>query len=84
MAQIIVTVVDRATGISYDMEVPNDLDADKLLDDVTQALIGADPSFDWDMGQIRWYSPKLGRYLKSKATLLEEGIWNGDYLYISE
>lgn len=84
MAQIIITVCDSHTGIVYDTEVPNDLETDKLLDDLTQALIGANPSLDWDLNATTLSSPKLGRQLSPQKTLREEGIWNGDYLFIEE
>ena len=84
MAQIIITVRDKRTGITYDTEVPNDLEIDKLLDDLTQTLMGADPSLHWNLDNTELSSPKLGRQLSRQKTLEGEGIWNGDYLFISE
>lgn len=84
MAQIIITVCDKRTGVTYDTEVPNDLEVDKLLDDLIQALIGANPSLGWDLNAAFLSSPKLGRKLFLRKTLREEGIWNGDYLLIGE
>lgn len=84
MAQIIITVCDKRTGEPYDMEVPNDLEVDKLLDDLTQALMGANPSLNFILNAAFLSSPKLGRKLFPRRTLREEGIWNGDYLFIDE
>ena len=84
MSQIIITVFDRRTGSSFDTEVPDDLEVDKLTDDLIQALIGADPSLYWDLELTKLGSPKLGRDLFPEKSLREEGIWNGDYLFISD
>lgn len=82
MAQIIITARDRKTGLDFDVEVPNDLEADKLLDDLIQALMGADPNLFWDLYSTRLLNPKTGREIAPDRTLREEGIWNGDYLLI--
>lgn len=84
VALIILTVCDRNLNISYDVEVPDDLETDKLLDDLIQTLKGADPTLDWNQDAASLSSVKLGRRLSPQKTLKAEGIWNGDYLYIEE
>lgn len=84
MAQIIITVSDKLSGTEYDVEVPNDLECEKLLDDIIQALTGANPQLHWDLYTSVLESPKLKKALNPRKTLSEEGIWNGDFLYIME
>lgn len=68
----------------YDVEVPDNLETGKLLDDLIQALTGADPSLHWELSAAWLSSPKLERPLSPQKTLREEGIWNGEYLLIRE
>lgn len=82
MAQIIITACDQRSGIAYDVEVPNDLEAEKLLDDLIQALVGTNPDLYWDLYRAQLINPKTGAPISPERTLREEGVWNGDYLFI--
>ena len=81
MEQIIVTVCDRPSGYRQDMEIPTGVPAKQLLDDITQALMGYEPSLRWDLSQIALSVPRLG-LLEESETALEAGVRNGEYLYI--
>ncbi len=81
MKEIIITVCDEKSGKQYDVEVPNDLNVENLMDDLLQAIIGYDPDLCWNLSRMQLYSPRKGRYLELSRTLYEEGIWNGDYIY---
>lgn len=83
MEQIIITVCDKRSGYKQDIEVPTDIPAGQLLDDITQALSGCEPFLYWNLSQIALYSPRLGEKLTEGKTLLETGIRNGDYLHIT-
>lgn len=83
MQQIIITICDKQSGYTQDIEIPTDVPTAQLLDDITQALAGYEPSLYWNLAQIVLYSPRLGEKLSESKTLLETGIRNGDYLYIT-
>jgi hypothetical protein len=82
MKQCILTICDQKTKARFDVELPTDLEIEKLLDDLTQALEGYQPSLSWNLSQTALWSPRLERQLAPQATLEDEGVWNGDYLYI--
>lgn len=84
MPQIIITVKDDEKNVLYDLEVPNDLEVEKLLDDIIQTLTGANPALTWNLEQVSLLSPKHNRTLQPDKTLKEECIWNGDYLHLIE
>lgn len=83
MNQIIVTVVDLKASRQYDVEVPTDLELEKLLDDIVQTLICYEPELSYSLNRTVLYSPKKGKNLDSSKNLKEEGIWNGDYLILN-
>lgn len=84
MGQLIITVGDKKTEQFFDTEIPDDLEVEELAYQLAEALNGMNPQLRWNTNRLVLYSPKLGRNLKSENTLQEEGIWNGDYLYIMD
>jgi uncharacterized ubiquitin-like protein YukD len=82
MKKIIVTVQDKAGTFEYDMELPTDLTADKLTDDVVQTLNGCDPNIIFSADSTVLYSRRLGRSIGREETLAQAGVWNGDVLFI--
>lgn len=84
MKSVIITIIDRNSNRHFDVEVPDDVVVMKLTDDLIQALCGADPSLYWDIDRTVLFSKRMGRELDDSKTLFEEGVWNGDYIYILE
>lgn len=83
MNQIIVTVVDLKAGRQYDVEVPIELELEKLLDDIVQTLICYEPELSYSLSGTVLYSPRKGKILDSFSSLKAEGIRNGDYLILN-
>ena len=84
MNHFIVTVCDSFSGRKFDLEVPKDVESDKLLDDILEALRGYAPELQWRISEVALWDRRLGRILKSTETLDEAGVWNGDYLYLAQ
>lgn len=83
MKQLIVTVVDKKMGRAYDVQVPAELEIDKLLDDIVQTVIGCEPELSYSLGETVLYSPRKGCVLEASSNLKREGIRNGDYLILN-
>ena len=83
MNQIIVTVVDLKAGRQYDVEVPLELELEKLLDDIIQTLICYEPELSYSLSRTVLYSPRKGKILDPSSCLKAEGIRNGDYLILN-
>lgn len=51
MNHLIVTVGDSFSGRKFDLEVPKDVESEKLLDDILETLRGYAPELQWrDLG----------------------------------
>lgn len=83
MNQIIVTVVDLKAGRQYDVEVPLELELEKLLDDIIQTLICYEPELSYSLNGTVLYSPRKGKILDPSSSLKAEGIRNGEYLILN-
>lgn len=83
MDQIIVTVVDLKERHQYDVEVPTELELEKLLDDIVQTLIYHRPELSYSLNRTVLYSPRKGSVLDLKSNLKKEGIRNGEYLILN-
>lgn len=83
MELIIVTMCDQKTGNFFDVEVPVKLEISKLAIDIAQTIMGHAPELSWDLSKIALFSPRLQKMLNHKNSLYDEGIWNGDYLFIT-
>lgn len=83
MKQLIITVVDIKTGRQYDVQVPAELELEKLLDDIVQTLISYEPELSYSIGDTVLYCPRKGCVLEETSTLKREGIRNGDYLILN-
>lgn len=84
MNHLIVTVCDSFSGRRFDLEVPKDVESEKLLDDILEALRGYAPELQWRISEVTLWDRRLGRILKPGETLESAGVWNGDYLYIGQ
>ncbi len=82
MDVIIVTVTDERSLICQDLEVPADLEASKLKEDIIKTLEGWRPEYTADFYQTRIRCGRTGKYLKDDETLNQAGVWNGDYLIL--
>ena len=84
MAKIIITLTDKNNSFSYDIEVPNDVEADKLLTDITAAIIGFDNKIPFNIdSSLNLIAPKNGMHpIDNSKTLLEVGVFNGDYILL--
>ncbi|MCM1244439.1 MAG: EsaB/YukD family protein [Roseburia sp.] len=80
MKNIIVTVRSKEKGYSYDLEIPIDLEAEKLLDDIVQTLNGCDPSLYLQAVCSELVCERTGRKLENMQTAEEAGIRNGDFI----
>ena len=83
MEQIIVTIADIKKNRQYDLEVPTELEIEKLLDDIVQTLVGYEPDCTFGFGEVELYSPGRRKNLDRHKSLQEEYIHNGDYLILN-
>lgn len=82
MKQIIVTVRNESGDYAYDMEIPVDLEAEKLLDDIVQTLNGCDPSLYLQTGHYELFCERKGQALDGERTAEEAGVRNGDFIVL--
>lgn len=80
MKSIIVTVTDCRGSFFEDMEIPVNVLAGKLKEDMVQALNGYRPELFIPKGKVNIYSNRAGRNINDEENLEEAGVWNGDYL----
>ncbi len=84
MNSIIVTLTDKNRSFLYDLEVPSELEVDKLKDDIVEALNGYNPSLFLKTAGVELLCNRSGRQLLSEDTLESAGVWNGDYITVIE
>lgn len=77
---MIVTVRNENRSYSYDLEIPNDLQTEKLLDDIVQTLNGCDSSLYLQAVRSELICERTGRKLEDSQTAEEAGVRNGDFL----
>lgn len=82
MKNIIVTVRNAEKNNSYDLEIPVDLEGEKLLDDIVQTLNGCDSSLYLQAVRSELICERTGRRLEGTQTAEESGIRNGDFITI--
>lgn len=82
--KIIVTLTDIKNSFMYDLELPTDLEYEKLIDDIVQTIISYNPDLAYQTMKTKLSIPKLMmREMTAGETLDSVGIFNGDYLVIS-
>lgn len=79
---IIVTVTDGNSLLPYDIEVPTDVPAKKILKDIVETLSAYSGNEDILNNAREIYSIRLGRSLFEEETFVDAGIWNGDVILI--
>lgn len=84
MAQIIITLTDIKNSFMYDLELPIDLEYEKLIDDIIQTIISYNPDLAYQTMKTKLFVPKLMmKEMQNGETLESIGVFNGDYLVIS-
>lgn len=84
MDSVIITITNIAKSYMYDLELPTNITIDKLKDDIVEALNGYNPDLYLRTATTELFCNRLGRQLTSNETLIEAGVWNGDYITIIE
>lgn len=82
MKNIIVTITNEQSTYSYDIEIPIDLEIEKLLDDIVQTLNGYNPALFLNVFSVILYSRREKKFLSAKDTIRQAEIKNGDYIEI--
>lgn len=83
MNKAIVTLKDERESFAYDLELPTDLEYEKLIDDIVQTIISYNPELLYQTLKTRLIIPKLGmKEMQMGETLEQLGVFNGDYLII--
>ncbi len=81
MDRIIITVKEQRSRAEFDLEVPTNIEMDKLLDDIIQTMLGAQPNLSIDVNRSELVTVN-GRVLAGSKTLADEEIKNGAILHI--
>ena len=84
MQQIIVSVTNEKRSFEYDIEIPVDLEGEKLLDDIVESLNGYNPSLFLKKYGMALRCIRTNRLLKENETPEQSGIRNGDYLLLEK
>ncbi len=81
MKEIVVVTLrsDELSG-SFDIEVPIDVPAGQLSDNIAEVFNNylENPPFNDSVYQL--YCDRQNRFLENTETFLEAGIWNGDVI----
>ena len=80
--EIIITLRDAGGNFNYDLEVPTDIPAGMLTENIKEVLAAYDPGLSRVKELSTLYSERLGTEIPAKRTLGSTGIWNGDILII--
>lgn len=82
MKSIIVTMTNEKQDYYYDVEIPVDLEAEKLLDDIVQTLNGYNPSLYLQIFHSELVCERTGRVVEGDMTAEQAGVRNGDFLIV--
>lgn len=81
---IIVTVTDKNKSFFCDIEIPVDLEVSKLKDDMVETLNEYNPELFLNSAASELICARMNKKLDPNKTLKEIGVWNGDYITITE
>lgn len=85
MNKVIITLQDDNNSFAYDLELPTDLEFEKLIDDIVQTIISYNPNLFYQTMKTSLIIPKLEmKKMQNGETLEQLGVYNGDYLIIRE
>ena len=82
--RIIVTVYSEETQKYYDMEMPVTCEAGRLTEDIVETISGIEERTYNRMRRLLLWDDRLKKMLVPEKSLMEQGVRNGDYLYITE
>ncbi|MCH5314365.1 MAG: hypothetical protein J1E81_00520 [Eubacterium sp.] len=83
MSKVIITLTDEKMSFAYDLELPADLEYEKVIDDIVQTIISFNPDLMYQTMKTKLIIPKLNmREMQNGETLENLGVFNGDYLII--
>ena len=80
MSSIIVTVTDKNKTFFYALDVPCDLTADKLMQDIAEAINGLNPMLMVNAASTALLCKRINHTIGHEETLDDAGVRNGDYL----
>ena len=83
MDKLMVTLLDHCSGDVFDLEVPLEVEIEKLLDDIVQSLNGCDQKQRPPACELELYSRRQNRVLGRDKNLDQEQVWTGDYLELN-
>lgn len=77
---VIVTLRSAAFSGTYDLEIPTDTAAGRLVKDIAETISSyrGEPSFP--AASYGLYCERLGRMIHKTETFAEAGIWSGDII----
>lgn len=84
MENIIVTVTNVSKTFLYDLELPVTVSVGKLRDDIVETLNGYNQSLFLRTACTELFCNRIGRRLNDHETLESAGVWNGDYITLTE
>ena len=84
MKKIIVTVTENGGHFSYDMELPTDIPMRLVQKDIIDNLSLLYPSFPFFRREWALVCERTGVSPDLESTAGESGVWNGDYLVLTE
>ena len=80
MGSIIVTITNKEKGFYQDIEVPVQVNIQKLKDDIIDCLNAYTSSFDFPKHGVKIFHDRNQCFIEDTNTLEEAGVWNGDYI----
>lgn len=84
MKKIIVTVTANGGDFSQDMELPTDIPMRLVRKDIIDNLSLLYPAFPFFRREWALVCERIGVAPDLESTAGESGIWNGDYLVLTE
>ena len=85
MDTVIITLTNTNNSFLLDLEVPVDVTVEKLKEDLYEALNIYNPElYIRPASAFELYCKRLGVYLIRESTLRQEGVWNGDIIFMTE
>ena len=82
METIIITVTDFSKRFMYDLETPLDVKIGKLKLDILETLKGYNEGLFESINDIELFFNRQGKQLLPEETLIDAGVWNGDFITI--
>lgn len=79
---IIVSIQDEKKELNYDIEVPTNIPAVQLAEDIVEALNNYNPRHFLPNRKYTLYCVRQKRLLEDRKSLMEAGVWTGDVLIL--